>query len=115
VSVTSAPARANSPAARMPTGPVPAVMTTRRPRSASTVAASLCTAATAVVFDPFESSITETRSGPKKVACTSCNSRSPSGMLAPPTQIALWWRSFGPRVNIRPCTRSRTAPAVTPP
>ena len=113
--MTSAPARARRPAARTPTGPVPAVMTTRRPRRSPAACCSLTTAATAVVFEPFESSITETRIGPKNAACTAASSRSPAAMSVPPMKMAVLRRSFGPRVKIAPCTRSRTASSVTPP
>ena len=73
------------------------------------------TAATAVVFEPFESSITDTRIGPKNAFFTFASRRSPTDMSVPPMKIAVWWRSFGPRVKIAPCTRSRTASSVTPP
>ena len=53
----------------MPTGPVAAVTTARRFLT-SPACCSLTTAATAVVFDPLESSITDTRIGPKKVSFT---------------------------------------------
>ena len=76
---------------------------------------SFATAATAVVFDPFESSMTETRIGPKNALRTAARSRSPAAMSVPPMKMAVLWRSFGPRVKIAPCTRSRTASSVTPP
>src|SRR5207249_5739809 len=68
VMTTSAPARANSPAARIPTGPVPATMRTRWPRERERRWTIFSTAATAVVLEPFESSMSETRNGPKN-AC----------------------------------------------
>ena len=70
---------------------------------------------TAVVFDPFESSITDTVNGPKKDFRTAFSRRSPSAMSVPPIKMAVWCRSLGPRVNIAPWTRSRTASGVTPP
>src|SRR5207302_990577 len=57
VMTTSAPARANSPAARIPTGPVPATMRTRWPRTSPAAWTIFSTAATAVVLEPFESSM----------------------------------------------------------
>ena len=74
----------------------------RRPAAACT------TAATAVVFDPFESSMTDTRIGPKNAFRTAASSRSPAAMSVPPMKMAVLRRSFGPRVKIAPCTRSRT-------
>ena len=62
----------------MPTGPVAAVTRARRFLT-SPACCSLTTAATAVVFDPFESSITDTRIGPKKVSLTALRRRSPAG------------------------------------
>ena len=84
-------------------------------RVTSPACCSLTTAATAVVFDPFESSITETRIGPKNVSRTALSSRSPAAMSVPPMKMAVLCRSFGPRVKIAPCTRSRTVSSVTPP
>ena len=116
VIVTSAPAFAKSPAARVPTGPVPAVTTILRP---FTLPPSACviftTAATAVVFEPFESSIIDTRIGPKNALFAAASSCSPAAMSVPPMKIAVFFRSFGPRVKMQPCTRSRTSPSVTPP
>ena len=57
---------------------------------------SFATAATAVVFEPFESSMTDTRSGPKNVFCTAARSCSPALMSVPPMKIAVLCRSFGP-------------------
>ena len=76
---------------------------------------SRATAATAVVFEPFESSITDTRIGPKNVRCTAPSSCSPALMSVPPMKMAVLCRSFGPRVKIAPWTRSRTSSAPTPP
>ncbi len=97
----------------MPTGPVAAVTTARRLRT-SPACCSLTTAATAVVFDPFESSMTETRIGPKNVSRTTFSNRSPAAMSVPPMKIAVLCRSFGPRVKMAPCTWSRTVSSVTP-
>ena len=43
------------------------------------------------------------------------SSFSPADMSAPPMKIAVLFRSFGPRVKMHPCTRSRTSPSATPP
>ena len=99
----------------MPTGPVPAVTTARLPFRSPAAAAMRATAATAVVFEPFESSITDTRIGPKNAFFTAASSRSPAAMSVPPMKIAVWWRSLGPRVKMAPCTRSRTSASATPP
>src|SRR5678815_4728886 len=109
VKVTSTPAFANRPAARRPTGPVPAV-TTARPLEPA-VLSSLVTAATAVVFDPFESSITETVKGPKNAFRTAFSSRSPALMSVPPMKMAVSCRSFGPRVKIAARFRRHAAVA----
>jgi len=87
VDYDATPAFANRPAARRPTGPVPAVTTARPPEPA--VLSSLVTAATAVVFDPFESSITETVKGPKNAFRTAFSSRSPALMSVPPMKMAV--------------------------
>jgi hypothetical protein len=50
------------------------------------------------VFEPLESSITETRNGPKKLFFTFSNSASPLAMLPPPTKIAVFCLSLPPRV-----------------
>ena len=89
VNVTSTPALASRPAARRPTGPVPAVTTPRRPSPVPAVCSSLATAATAVVFDPFESSMTDTVNGPKNALRTALSSRSPAAMSVPPMKIAV--------------------------
>ena len=57
---------------------------------------SLATAATAVVLEPFASSMTDTRSGPKNALRTAARSFSPAGMSVPPMKTAVWCRSFGP-------------------
>ncbi len=106
---------ASSPAARIPTGPVPAVTTARLPLKSLTAVAIRTTAATAVVFEPFESSITDTRRGPKTVFFTAASRRSPAAISVPPMKMAVLCRSLGPRVKMAPCTRSRTSFSVTPP
>src|SRR5215217_6842783 len=63
VMVTSAPSLANKPAARWPTGPVPARMRTFFPLRSPSISSILTTAATAVVFEPLESSMMETENG----------------------------------------------------
>ena len=64
--------------------------------------AAVNTAAAAVVFAPFESSMTETRIGPKKAFRTSANNASPAATSEPPTKIAVERRSSTPRVNMAP-------------
>ena len=62
----------------MPTGPEPAVTTRGAPIERAAACCILATAATAVVFDPFESSMTDTRIGPKNAFFTAPSSRSPT-------------------------------------
>ena len=98
----------------MPTGPVPASTTARRPLTSPPAArTSFTTAAAAVVFDPLGSSITETRNGPKKASRAATSRCSASGMLVPPMKRAVFFRSFGPRVKMAPWTRLRTSASVT--
>ena len=54
-----------------------------------------------------ESSIAETRKGPKNAFCTSSNTSSPAATFEPPTQTAIVLRSSGPRVKNAPCTSAR--------
>ena len=115
VMVTCAPSLASRPAARCPTGPVPARMTTFLPRRSPSVSSIFTTAATAVVFDPLESSMMETENGSKSASCAMARSCSPADMLLPPIQTAVFFRSLGPRVKMQPWMRSRTSPSVTPP
>jgi hypothetical protein len=51
-----------------------------------------------VVFEPLESSMQETRNGPKKRFRTALNTASPAAMLPPPTKIAVDFFSDPPRV-----------------
>ena len=102
VMVTRAPSRASRPAARWPTGPVPARMTTFRPFRSPSVSSIFTTAATAVVFDPLESSMTDTRRGSNMASCAIASSCSPADMLLPPIQTAVLCRSLGPRVKMQP-------------
>jgi hypothetical protein len=60
------------------------------------------TAATAVVLDPLESSITETVKGSNIASTAIASSCSPCDMLLPPIQMAVWRRSFGARVKMHP-------------
>jgi len=62
----------------------------------------LTTAATAVVFDPFESSMSDTRNGPNIASTAIASSCSPAVMLVPPIHTAVFLRSFGPRVKRQP-------------
>jgi hypothetical protein len=77
--------------------------------------ASGSTAAASVVFEPFESIITETRTGPKNVFWTLAATASPAATSLPPTKIAVDARSSPPRVNIAPCTSGTAASGVTLP
>ena len=77
--------------------------------------ASRATVVAAVVLQPLESSIADTRNGPKNASCTSASTASPSPTLEPPTQTARLARSSGPRVKNADCTSPRTASGSTPP
>ena len=89
---TAAPAWPRSPAIRWPTGPVPASTTAACPASGVSSSAPPCsesiraTAAAAVVFAPFESSITDTRKPPKKFRRTAASSASPAARSLPPDE-----------------------------
>ena len=61
-----------------------------------TARCSLATAATAVVFEPFESSMTDTRSGPKNALRTAASSCSPAAMSVPPMKIGRVVQILGP-------------------
>ena len=98
---TLAFSRANSRTTRRPTEPVAASTVTVAPDSGTCFLAA-STAAAAVVFAPFESSMTDTRIGPKKHFCTTARSFSPAATSAPPMKTAVFLRSSGPRVNIVP-------------
>ncbi len=102
VMVTWAPSLASRPAARWPTGPVPARISTFFPFRSPTVSSIFTTAATAVVLDPLESSMMETVYGLKRASCAIARSCSPADMLLPPIQTAVLCRSFGPRVKMQP-------------
>jgi hypothetical protein len=69
----------------------------------------------AVVLQPLESCITETRKGPKNAFCTAANTSSPAVTRLPPTHTAIVLRSSGPRVKNASCTSPRTASGFTPP
>ena len=115
VIVTWAPSLARRPAARWPTGPVPARIRTFLPVRFPSVSSIFTTAATAVVLDPLESSMMETVKGAKTASCAMARSCSPADMLLPPIQTAVLCRSLGPRVKMQPWIRSRTSASVTPP
>ena len=83
-------------------GPVPARMTTFLPVRSPSASSIFTTAATAVVFDPFESSMIETRSGSNMASCAMASSCSPADMLLPPIQTAVLCRSLAPRVKMQP-------------
>src|SRR2546429_53788 len=91
--------RGNRPAAGMPPGPVPATIRTRLPRPSRAACTILATAATAVVLDPFESSIADTVKGLNIAFVAAASSCSPRAMSAPPTKTAVFFRSLGPRVK----------------
>jgi len=75
----------------------------------------LATAATAVVFEPFESSIADTVKGLNIAFVAAASSCSPTPMSDPPTKTAVFFKSLGPRVKMQPWIRSRTSASVTPP
>ena len=76
----------------MPTGPVPARIVARLP--ATGVARTIfSTAAAAVVFEPFGSAITETRTGPKKASVPPSSICSPRDTEEPPMKTALFFRA----------------------
>ena len=112
--VTEAPSEASSTAARCPTGPDPPSTTARLPASERPWA-SQATADEAVVFEPLQSNMIDTRKLPKNLARTAAKSVSPSGMLPPPMKIAVFFLSFGPRVKMAPSTSPPTFFAFTPP
>ena len=85
---TVAPAPANNRAARTPTGPVPARIVAVAPFN-SICRAAANTAAAAVVLQPLESIITETRIGPKKTLLIFSIIASPLATSDPPTKIAV--------------------------
>ncbi len=77
---------------------MPASTTAVLPCSEPAALATSATPAAAVVFEPFESSMQETRNGPKKRFFTAANTASPSAMEPPPTKIAVDFFSEPPRV-----------------
>ena len=68
----------------------------------------------AVVLQPFESSITETRNGPKNAFCTWAKTSSPAATSLPPTHTAIVFRSSTPRVKNASWASARTDSAFTP-
>ena len=64
------------------------MITARLPLRSRSLAISAMAVA-AVVLQPSESSIADTRNGPKKVACTSSRIFSPAPTSEPPTQTAI--------------------------
>ena len=66
-----------------------AASTTASAPASGTCLAAASTAAAAVVLAPLESSITETRIGPKNVRCTCASSASPAATSEPPIKIAV--------------------------
>ena len=115
VMTTLTPSRASRPAERWPTGPVPARMTAFLPRRSPRACSILATAATAVVLEPLESSITETVSGLNMASTAMASSCSPAVMLFPPIHTAVFFRCFAPRVKMQPWIRSRTSVSTTLP
>ena len=112
--VTFAFSRASNSAARSPTGPVAPSTIALQPARFKCLR-ELAIAAAAVVLHPFESIITDTRIGPKNVFDTIRSSNSPLATSLPPMNIAEFFNSAGPRVNINPWTRPVTFPGVTEP
>ena len=68
----------------------------------------------AVVLQPFESIITETRKGPKNAFCTSAKTSSPAATFLPPTHTAIVLRSSTPRVKKASCASAAADSAFTP-
>ena len=58
---------------------------------------------------------TETLNGPKNAFCTSAKISSPAATCLPPTQMAVFFRSSGPRVKNASCARARASSRVTLP
>jgi hypothetical protein len=76
--------------------------------------ASRATVVAAVVLQPLESSIADTRNGPKNASSTAASTSSPAPTLEPPTQTAMFARSFGPRVKNADCTSPFTTSGSMP-
>jgi hypothetical protein len=110
--VTSQSSSMSILAARRPTAPAPTI-TTRRPFRPISRASS-ATVVAAVVLQPFESSIADTRNGPKNAFSTAARTSSPAPTLEPPTHTARLG-SPGARVKNADCTRLPTASGSTPP
>jgi hypothetical protein len=68
-----------------------------------------------VVFEPLQSNITDTRNFAKNFARVAASTASPCGMFEPPMKMAVFFLSFGERVNIAPSTKAPTLAALTPP
>ena len=111
---SDAPSMASKIAARCPTGPVPAKTTAFFPAMAL-LAASLATAAAAVVLLPLLSSITETRKLAKNRLWMETNKACPAAILLPPTKMAVFFLSLGARVKMAPSTIAPTFSGVNPP
>ncbi len=109
---TSQPSPASSVADRRPTAPTP-ITTARSPLKSRALAIRAIVVA-AVVLQPFESIITETRKGPKNAFCTSSKISSPAATFLPPTHTAVFFRSSGPRVKKASCAKARADSAFTP-
>ena len=84
---TSQPSFWSSVADRRPTAPRP--ITTARSPERSRAFAIRAIVVAAVVLQPFESIITETRKGPKNAFCTSSKISSPAATFLPPTHTAV--------------------------
>ena len=89
--MTSQPSFCSSTADRRPTAPRPST-TARLPARLRAFAIRAIVVA-AVVLQPLESSITETRKGPKNAFCTSAKISSPAATSLPPTHTAIVLRS----------------------
>ena len=67
------------------------------------------------MLQPLESSIADTRNGPKNASSTAASTFSPAPTLEPPTHTAMLARSLGPRVKNADCTRPFTTSGSMPP
>ncbi len=109
--MTSQPSLRSSTADRSPTAPRPSTAARLPARLRAFAIRAIVVAA--VVLQPLESSITETRKGPKNAFCAALKTSSPVLTSLPPTQTAIVSRSSTPRVKKASCTSPRTASGFT--
>ena len=93
----------------------PSPITTARSPDSDRAFAIRAIVVAAVVLQPFESIITDTRNGPKNAFCTARKTSSPAETRLPPTHTVIVLRSSIPRVKNASCTRPRTSSGFTPP